>query len=200
MILKIQFDPDKAPARYPFPSRYQVGPFQLVNHARVFSREQLDPGTEFFLRNFPPLKESQVVIDLGCGNGALGLAAAATAQEAMIFSVDESFSAVWSARESFRENQFSNRGVFLAGDGLEDLASDELPDLLILDIRMRHGRNGKEIATRLKQNNATKDMPIILISANDDIVEAVEVSGADAFVPKPFNVKQLLEVVRQFVG
>ncbi len=86
------------------------------------------------------------------------------------------------------------------GDGLEDLASDELPDLLILDIRMRHGRNGKEIATRLKQNNATKDIPIILISANDDIVEAVEVSGADAFVPKPFNVKQLLEVVRQFVG
>ncbi len=86
------------------------------------------------------------------------------------------------------------------GDGLENLRETELPDLLLLDIRMKHGRNGRDIAARLKHDEVTKDLPIVLISANHDIVEAVEESGADAFVPKPFNIKQLLEVVRQFVG
>lgn len=86
------------------------------------------------------------------------------------------------------------------GDGLESLDETGLPDLLLLDIRMRHGRNGKEIAARLKRQKATQNLPIVLISANHDIVEAVEESGADGFVQKPFNVKQLMEVVRQYVG
>lgn len=85
------------------------------------------------------------------------------------------------------------------GDGLENIEETGLPDLLLLDIRMQHGRNGKEIATRLKHQKSTQNLPIVLISANHDIVEAVEESGADGFLRKPFNVKQLMEVVRQYV-
>lgn len=88
----------------------------------------------------------------------------------------------------------------LNGEGLDRLDPTELPDLLLLDIRMGSGRNGREIATRLKQNDATKKLPIILISANHDIVEAVEASGADGYIRKPFNFKQLLETVRAHVG
>ena len=86
------------------------------------------------------------------------------------------------------------------GDGLDELASGALPDLLLLDINMRHGRNGKEIATKLKASQTTQNLPIILISANYDIEESVRQSGADGYVRKPFNVKQLLDMVRQFVG
>lgn len=86
------------------------------------------------------------------------------------------------------------------GDGLEHLDKGKLPDLLLLDIRMQHGRNGKDIAAHLKRQPATHNLPIILISANHDIEDAVRESGADAYVSKPFNVKQLLDVVAQFVG
>lgn len=85
------------------------------------------------------------------------------------------------------------------GDGLEHLEKSNLPDLLLLDIRMQHGRNGKEIAAHLKRQRATQNLPVVLISANHDIEDAVRESGADAYVSKPFNVKQLLEVVEQFV-
>ncbi len=107
----------------PFPSTWDIPGLgvTMVNHASVFSREGLDAGTRLLLRHFPPLKPGpQTIIDLGCGNGVLGLAAARRAVDAEVYCVDESFMAVWSARESFRKNEMGGRGFFLAGDGLED--------------------------------------------------------------------------------
>jgi len=107
----------------PFPSVWALPSLgvRLVNHAGVFSREGLDDGTRLLLRHFPKIGPGpKTVIDLGCGNGVLGLAAARRAPEAEVYCVDESFMAVWSARESFRVNELGGRGSFLTGDGLED--------------------------------------------------------------------------------
>ncbi len=81
------------------------------------------------------------------------------------------------------------------GEGLENLEHD-LPDLLLLDVWMS-GRNGKDVCMRLKQQEATKNLPIILISANHDLDQIALEAGADGYVYKPFNIKNLLEVVRQ---
>jgi len=107
----------------PFPTTWSVPGLgvTMVSHASVFSRESLDPGTRLLLQHFPQLGPGpRTIIDLGCGNGILGLAAARRAPEAEVYCVDESFMAVWSARESFRANEMGGRGYFLAGDGLED--------------------------------------------------------------------------------
>jgi 16S rRNA (guanine1207-N2)-methyltransferase len=106
-----------------FPSSWEVPGLgvTMVNHASVFSREGLDEGTRLLLRHFPhPRSGPHTIVDLACGNGILGLAAARRATEAEVYCVDESFMAVWSARESFRRNEMGGRGYFLAGDGLED--------------------------------------------------------------------------------
>ena len=109
--------PNPFPTKWPLPG---LG-VTMINQAAVFSREGLDPGTRLLLKHFPHLKNGpQTIIDLGCGNGVLGLAAARRATEAEVYCVDESFMAVWSARESFRANEMGGRGFFLAGDGLED--------------------------------------------------------------------------------
>jgi len=109
--------PNPYPSTWPLPA---LG-VKLVNHAAVFSREGLDEGTRLLLRHFPKIGPGpKTVIDLGCGNGVLGLAAARRAPEAEVYCVDESFMAVWSARESFRVNELGGRGSFLTGDGLED--------------------------------------------------------------------------------
>lgn len=107
----------------PYPTTFAVPALglRLVNHASVFSREDLDAGTRLLLHHFPKIGAGKkTVIDLGCGNGVLGLAAARRAPEAEVYCIDESFMAVWSAREGFRLNQMGGRGFFLAGDGLED--------------------------------------------------------------------------------
>lgn len=114
---------DRKPPHNPYPSTFSVPGLglKLVNHASVFSREGLDGGTRLLLQHFPKIgADVKTIIDLGCGNGILGLAAARKAPEAEVYCVDESFMAVWSARESFRANELGGRGFFLAGDGLED--------------------------------------------------------------------------------
>ena len=106
-----------------FPFRWQIPSLHLeiIQHAGVFSSGRLDGGTRMFLEHFPKSSHLQgSIVDLGCGNGLLGLAAAKRSLSAEIFCVDESFMAVWSARESFRINQMGGRGKFLCGDGLED--------------------------------------------------------------------------------
>lgn len=121
------------PPPNPYPSSFKVPSLgvKLVNHASVFSREDLDEGTRLLLQHFPKIGPGpRTIIDLACGNGVLGLAAARRAPEAEVYCVDESFMAVWSARETFRVNELGGRGYFLAGDGLEDFEK-ESADLIL---------------------------------------------------------------------
>src|SRR5215212_5325709 len=67
------------------------------------------------------------------------------------------------------------------------------PDLILLDIQMP-GLDGFEVCKRLKEQNQTRDIPIIFISALDDVldkVEAFEVGGAD-YITKPFQILEVL--------
>jgi len=67
------------------------------------------------------------------------------------------------------------------------------PDLILLDIQMP-GLDGFEVCKRLKEHDQTRDIPIIFISALDDVldkVEAFEVGGAD-YITKPFQILEVL--------
>lgn len=67
------------------------------------------------------------------------------------------------------------------------------PDLILLDIRMP-GMDGYETCQRIKQDARTSEIPIIFLSALDEVldkVKAFEVGGAD-YVTKPFQVKEVL--------
>jgi len=81
------------------------------------------------------------------------------------------------------------------GETLHNLNAHNLPDLLLLDIWMS-GLDGRDVCQTLKQNEETKDLPIILISANHDIAQAADEAGADGYVAKPFNIKQLLDIIK----
>ncbi len=72
----------------------------------------------------------------------------------------------------------------------------EYPDLLVLDIWMS-GVNGTDICKYLKNNNRTKNIPVVMISANRDALEMAKKAGADDFVAKPFDVDDLLEHVEK---
>lgn len=73
----------------------------------------------------------------------------------------------------------------------------ELPDLILLDVRMAD-MNGYEICIQLKSDPATRDIPVIFISALDDVedkVKAFEAGGVD-YITKPFHVEEVVARVR----
>lgn len=74
----------------------------------------------------------------------------------------------------------------------------EFPDLLLLDIWMS-GQDGREICKYLKKKELTKDIPIIMLSASRDIEKAARDSGADDFLPKPFQMEELLTKVKYYI-
>ena len=116
-------DPELVVPDSPYPVCYQLEEtdYLISNHANVFSRESLDIGTRFFLRHLPVIKGACDIIDLGCGNGLLGLIAAERNPRATVHFVDESFMAVASAKENFyRAFGQERNATFRVGDGLKD--------------------------------------------------------------------------------
>lgn len=87
----------------PYPGQYTLEgtDYQITNHANLFSREKLDIGTRLFLEQIPRAANFQNIVDLGCGNGVVGLIAAERNPEAELTFVDESFMAVSSAKINF---------------------------------------------------------------------------------------------------
>lgn len=71
--------------------------------------------------------------------------------------------------------------------------SRALPDIILLDIIMP-GMNGYELCRRLKADNKTRDIPIIFISALDEVMDkmkAFAVGGVD-YIAKPFHAEEVL--------
>ncbi len=89
--------------------------------------------------------------------------------------------------------------VLSASNGSEALDSvrDYQPDLILLDIMMP-GMDGYEVCERLKANPATHDIPVIFISALDEVldkVRAFSVGGVD-YVTKPVRAEEVLARVQ----
>lgn len=78
-------------------------PWTIHNHANVFSRTGLDIGARFFIEHLPENLEGEVV-DLGCGNGVIGLTLLDKNPEAKVVFVDESPMAVASSRLNVETN------------------------------------------------------------------------------------------------
>jgi ligand-binding sensor domain-containing protein/signal transduction histidine kinase/DNA-binding response OmpR family regulator len=84
--------------------------------------------------------------------------------------------------------------IIQATNGLEglEMARKNQPDLIISDIMMPE-MDGLELCNHIKTNIHTSHIPVILLTARsevDDYIEGFE-SGADDYIPKPFNIKIL---------
>jgi 16S rRNA G1207 methylase RsmC len=90
----------------PFPTIWPLEntPFSISNHSGGYAREKLDIGARHFMKNLPEVKSGTRVIDLGCGNGVIGLAVLAQQPEALVTFVDESYMAVDSAKDNIAKN------------------------------------------------------------------------------------------------
>lgn len=92
--------------------------------------------------------------------------------------------------------------VDMAADGQEalEIIGVQIPDLILLDIKMPI-LNGWQVCERVKTDEKTKHVPIIMVTAFGH-KEARQRSldlGADEFIPKPFETPVILETIKKLL-
>jgi two-component system alkaline phosphatase synthesis response regulator PhoP len=112
-----------------------------------------------------------------------------TRQKVLI--VDDEMDALVSLKVALEAEGYN---VAEAKDGHEaiDKVHSETPDVILLDL-MIPGIDGFEVCRQLKSDAMYRHIPIIMLTARgeiDDKVEGIEL-GADDYVTKPFNLKEL---------
>jgi serine phosphatase RsbU (regulator of sigma subunit) len=99
---------------------------------------------------------------------------------------DEPFNVDYLEQE-LEESDYETISAVNGQDALDKVQS-ESPDLILLDIMMPL-MDGFEALSHLKANPATRDIPVIVISANNDlrsVVKGIQL-GAEDYLPKPFE-------------
>lgn len=117
------FDADRTlPESLPDDSYTLDGGLELKSGPNVFSRDHLDLGTRFLLKNMPKTDLPLQVLDIGSGNGVLALALAKQCPSAFVLGVDESYQAVASSRlNAGNLGLGDDRVKFQVAGGLQEL-------------------------------------------------------------------------------
>jgi excisionase family DNA binding protein len=86
--------------------------------------------------------------------------------------------------------------VRMAGNGFDAgmMVKEYRPDLIILDVNLPD-INGKEVCQRVRADNSLEDVRILCISGmvEEDKVQELKLAGADDFLPKPFEIEELID-------
>jgi two-component system, OmpR family, alkaline phosphatase synthesis response regulator PhoP len=93
--------------------------------------------------------------------------------------------------------------VFTSGNGLDgvSLAKHAFPDIILLDLVLPK-IDGFEVCKILKNDEKTKNIPIIIISARtskDEVDKAISL-GAKNFIAKPFSINQIKKIIIEYLG
>lgn len=77
------------------------------------------------------------------------------------------------------------------------LNEDKLPDIILVDFLLS-GKDGKEVIRQLKNDDLRKKIPVIMLSAHPSAEKAAKEAGADDFLAKPFELEELLSIVKKY--
>lgn len=92
--------------------------------------------------------------------------------------------------------------VKLANNGEKalEMAFDEPPDLVMLDVRM-FGIDGFEVCERLRQDPRTQSIPVLMLTAlkSEDEQQRAEAVGAAGFITKPYKAPELLAQIEELL-
>jgi 16S rRNA G1207 methylase RsmC len=178
----------------PYPQTIKVDGFEkpFLNHSNLFSREKLDIGTRFFLEHIPrgPYKK---ILDLGCANGIIGIKAKLENPQAKIIFSDESWMAVKSAEENYR-NHFQDDAGFFWTNSFEERTERDI-DLVLCNPPF-HQQNtiGDFIAWEM-----FKDSQAVLQKGGSLVVIGNSHLGYQVKMKKIFGNSQILSTNQKFI-
>ncbi len=121
-------------------------------------------------------------------------------RDATILIVDDSRTAIAVLKKTLQPTGYSILSAENAEDGIE-LAKLHHPDLILMDVIMP-GLNGFQATRILRKEETTQDIPIIIISGNEQATEkfwGMRV-GANGFLPKPVSRSELFHLLREHLS
>ncbi len=86
------------------------------------------------------------------------------------------------------------------GEKAKEMITSKPPDLVVLDIVMPN-MNGYELCRWVKNNGATKDVPVVICSSKNEEFDRYwgMKQGADAYIAKPFRPAEMVETVKHLL-
>ncbi|MFT3701037.1 MAG: response regulator [Agriterribacter sp.] len=87
----------------------------------------------------------------------------------------------------------------ISGDGLMEAIEKHAPQIILMDIYMGD-QDGRKLCREIKNNELYRHLPVILYSAGNITPVSIADSGADLFLHKPFDMKTLVNKVKQMAG
>lgn len=153
IFVEVRADLEKLQSPYPVYYSLENTAYRICNHANVFSRESLDIGTRFLLAHLPSIVTAEHIVDLGCGNGVVGLMLAELNPIAQIHFIDESYMAIASAKQNFTQAMSEKKPMFYVANGLTQFAEETI-DLIVCNPPF-HQQNtiGNQIAISMFQQS-----------------------------------------------
>ncbi|HEX8960905.1 MAG TPA: response regulator [Geobacteraceae bacterium] len=114
--------------------------------------------------------------------------------------VDDSEIVLAMAREALENGGFEVVTATNAMEANNYIFSKRKPDLIVLDV-MLPMIDGDKKAKMLRENDDTKDIPILLLSSKpeDELRRLVRESGADGFIRKPFAHRQMVAMIEETI-
>ncbi len=85
------------------------------------------------------------------------------------------------------------------GGFMNEIDTSTIPGMYILDRDLK-GEDGLTLCNRLKNNPKTKDVPVIMLSADPFISNLYKMAGADDYIEKPFKSSNLIKTVSHYLG
>jgi 23S rRNA (guanine1835-N2)-methyltransferase len=181
-----------------YPGSYELEvdrSYQIVNHAGLFSRDRLDAGSRFLLENMAVGEQYQRIVDLGCGNGVLGLVAAVMNPASTLMFCDESHMAIASARTNFQSAfEATREAEFRVGNCLQGV-DDDSRDLVLINppFHLQHSI-GDAIAWQM-----FKDARRVLVSGGELRIVGNRHLGYHAKIKKLFGNCDTIATNKKFV-
>ncbi len=117
-----------------------------------------------------------------------------------ILIVDDEQDIVESLKFVLEASDFTCYCAYNGEDGLR-LAKEIMPDLIILDVMMPK-INGYKISRLLKYDKKYKDIPILMITARSQEEDKLigEETGADEYITKPFDLSEVVNIVKKYLS
>ena len=86
-----------------------------------------------------------------------------------------------------------------SGDTISELVKRKVkPDLILMDVLLS-GTDGRDLTRFIKENNAVKHIPVILLSAHSSLSGMANKFGNEDFLEKPFDIDILIDKINKLI-
>ncbi len=129
-----------------------------------------------------------------------GGGAATVEKKAKILIVDDTVDTVELLTKRFRAEGYDTAAAYDGEEALRQVRDYE-PDIILLDVMMPR-LDGYEVCRRLKKDETTKHIPILMLTAKSEVPDKIKGldTGADGYLTKPFDYKELAARVRSLLA